>query len=229
MMDYEFLADFYDSFIDPDVYETYLELLDQYSARGELLDIGCGTGSLSLELAKRGYHVNATDLSNEMVAIVHFRAIQEEVDLQVYVYDMLDPLAEEFDVIVASMDVVNHLSSLEDVQFGLTNIYEGLKNHGVFVFDVLSAEYIDLLDGYVEDDDQYHFHWECKKGKEEHSIVHEITVFTEEKDHHITIYEQTHDLMEYVKIIERIGFQILERRTFPERTIFVVQKNLEEK
>ncbi|MDZ4195836.1 MAG: class I SAM-dependent methyltransferase, partial [Candidatus Izemoplasmatales bacterium] len=84
-MDYEVLAEFYDSFIDPDVYETYLDLLDQYTSLGTILDIGCGTGTLSLELAKRGYHVCATDLSNEMVQIVNYRAYQEEVTLDIFV------------------------------------------------------------------------------------------------------------------------------------------------
>lgn len=228
-MNYDVLADFYDAFIDPDVYDTYLELLDQYSQKGSLLDIGCGTGSLSLEFAKLGYHVTATDLSNEMVAIVHYRSIQEEVPLEVFVYDMLDPLDQEYDAIIASMDVINHLSSLEDAQFGITNIYQALKNHGVFVFDVLSSEYIDLLDGYVEDDEEFHFHWECQKGSAEHSIVHQITVFAPDQNHQITIYEQTHEMDEYRSLVKRIGFQILEERTFPERTIFVLQKNQEER
>lgn len=225
-MDYDLLATFYDAFIDPDVYDSYLELLDHYTAKGALLDIGCGTGSLSLELAKRGFEVTATDLSNEMVQIVHYRSVEEDVPLRIFVYDMLDPLSEEFDVVVASMDVINHLTGLEDVEFGLQNIYDGLKNHGIFAFDVLSSDYIDMLDGYVEDDDEYHFHWECHKGDRPHSIEHKITVHLKEGDHVIEINEETHDLDEYLCIVKRIGFEILETKSFPERTILVLQKNV---
>jgi 2-polyprenyl-3-methyl-5-hydroxy-6-metoxy-1,4-benzoquinol methylase len=145
---YDLLATFYDAFIDPDVYERYLDLLDKYTVRGTLLDIGCGTGNLSVELAARGYDVTATDLSEEMLAIVAFRAKEREVSIRIFVYDMLDPVSERFDTVIASMDVLNHLTDLEDVNFGLKNIFDALNTNGVFVFDVLSAEYIDALDGY---------------------------------------------------------------------------------
>jgi 2-polyprenyl-3-methyl-5-hydroxy-6-metoxy-1,4-benzoquinol methylase len=228
-VDYDLLATFYDSFIDPEVYETYLELLDHYTGGGTLLDIGCGTGTLSLELAKRGFDVTATDLSNEMVQIVQYRATEENINLKLFVYDMLDPLGDEFDTVVASMDVLNHLTSLEDVEFGVQNIFDSLNNHGIFAFDVLSAEYIDLLDGYIEDDEEFKFHWECHKGSTEHSIVHSITVHLEAGDHDIEIYEETHDIEAYRAIVCRVGFVIIEERTFAERTIFVLQKNIEER
>ena len=69
-MSYDLLATFYDAFIDSAVYNEYLRLLDKYTSRGSLLDIGCGTGSLSLKLAKQGFNVTATDLSEEMLSIV---------------------------------------------------------------------------------------------------------------------------------------------------------------
>jgi SAM-dependent methyltransferase len=223
-MDYDLLATFYDSFIDEQVYQDYLDLVNKYSARGSLLDIGCGTGSLSIELAKIGYEVLATDLSEEMLHIVNYRAKQDEVALEIALYDMLDPIDHEFDVVIAAMDVVNHLSDLEDVEFGFTNIYNSTKMNGVFIFDVLSVEFIDAFDGYVEDDEDYHFHWESHKGDKIHSIVHTITLNIDDKTEEVKIYEQTHESGEYEKIIKKIGFSILEKRVLPERTIYVVQK-----
>jgi len=222
---YDHLATFYDAFIDQAVYDSYLDLLDKYTVRGTLLDIGCGTGNLSVELAAAGYRVTATDLAEEMLAIVRYRAEQRKVDIREYVYDMLDPIAERFDTVIASMDVINHLADLEDVQFGFVNIFEALNDHGVFLFDVLSAEYIDALDGYVEDDEEYHFHWSCRRGKTPHSIVHTVTLHLPDGDQDLNIYEETHPLSEYLRIAAAVGFTELDRVVMPERTIVVLQKN----
>jgi 2-polyprenyl-3-methyl-5-hydroxy-6-metoxy-1,4-benzoquinol methylase len=223
-MEYDYLANFYDAFIDEDVYQNYLSLLDKYTSQGTLLDIGCGTGTLSLELAEAGYLVTATDLSEEMLSIVETRAKERKIDLDIFVYDMLDPIEEKFDTVIASMDVINHLADLEDVQFGFTNIFGALNPNGVFIFDILSADYIDALDGYKEDDEEFHFHWECHKGKNDHSIIHQVTLKLEDGDHEVRIFEETHDLRLYVEIAERVGFAKLDLLTLPERTILVLQK-----
>lgn len=223
-MEYDLLATFYDSFVDEDVYHEYLDLVNKYTSVGTLLDIGCGTGILSIELAKLGYDVVATDLSEEMLNIVDIRAKEEDVDLEIALYDMLDPIDFEFDIVIASMDVINHLSDLEDVEFGFTNIYNSIHDNGIFIFDVLSVEFIDAFDGYVEDDEDYHFHWESHKGEREHSIIHTITLTVDDKIEEVKIYEQTHDNEAYERILLKVGFKIVEIKDLPERTIYVVQK-----
>ena len=222
--EYDLLATFYDSFIDEVVYQEYLDLVNKYSSLGTLLDIGCGTGRLAIEFAKRGYNVVATDLSEEMLNIVDYRAKQEDVELEIAMYDMLDPIDFEFDIVIASMDVINHLSDLEDVEFGFTNIFNSISPNGVFIFDVLSVEFIDAFDGYKEDDEEFNFHWESHKGDKEHSIVHTITINLEDKFEEVKIYEQTHESEAYEAIIKKVGFKIIEIKSLPERTIYIVQK-----
>jgi len=223
-MEYDFLADFYDAFIDEEVYEQYIDFISKYSALGNALDIGCGTGNLSIQLARMGYSVLATDLSENMLHIVSRRASQEHLNIDVGVYDMLDPLDKQFDLIIASMDVINHLSDLEDVFFGLKNIYNSLKENGIFIFDVLSVEFIDAFDGYQEKDDDFNFHWKSRKGPKPHSIIHTITVENLDPPQEIEIHEQTHEYEEYERILEQIGLNIIDSKTLPERKIYVVQK-----
>jgi len=225
--EYDLLAQFYDSFIDEVVYQEYLDLVGKYSSLGTLLDIGCGTGKLAIEFARRGFDVVATDLSEEMLNIVDYRAKEEGVELEIALYDLLDPIDFEFDIVIASMDVINHLSDLEDVEFGFTNIFNSISENGVFIFDVLSVDFIDAFDGYVEDDEEYNFHWESHKGEKIHSIVHTITIDLEEKFEEVKIYEQTHEKEAYERILEKVGFKILEIKPLPERTIYVVQKQEE--
>lgn len=223
-MEYDYLATFYDAFIDQEVYEQYLDYISKYSSIGSVLDIGCGTGNLSLQLARLGYDVAATDLSENMLHIVSQRADEEALQIEVGVYDLLDPIEFEFELIIASMDVINHLSDLEDVEFGFTNIYNSLKPLGIFIFDVLSVEFIDAFDGYEEKDDEYQFHWHSIKGEKPHSIVHTIKVNQGDDLHEVHIYEQTHEYFEYEKILKKVGFTIIDFKMMPERKIYVVQK-----
>ena len=223
-MEYDLLATFYDSFIDTDVYEEYIKLINEYTSFGSVLDIGCGTGTLSIDLAKAGYKVVATDLSEEMLQIVNLRAKEENVDLEIALYDLLDPIDFLFDNIIAAMDVINHLTDLEDVEFGFTNIYNSLKPNGIFIFDVLSAEYIDALDGYKEVDEEFHFSWESHKGDKEHSIIHTIKVEVDDEIEESVIYEVTHDFKEYERIFKKVGFTHIDKKEMPERTIYVLHK-----
>lgn len=223
-MDYDILATFYDSFIDPDVYEEYIKLINQYTTVSTVLDIGCGTGTLSIEMAKAGYQVVSTDLSEEMLQIVAFRAKEENVELEIAMYDLLDPIDFLFDNIIASMDVINHLQDLEDVEFGFTNIFNTLKPNGIFMFDVLSAEYIDALDGYKETDEEFNMTWESAKGEKEHSINHTITVKVDDVVQTTTISEVTHDFEAYEAIFKKVGFKELDRIVLAERTIYILQK-----
>jgi SAM-dependent methyltransferase len=66
----------------------------------DVLDLGCGTGSLSLLLARRGHRVTAVDLSPNMVA--HARAKLADVDARVLVGDAANPppLGHEVDVVL---------------------------------------------------------------------------------------------------------------------------------
>ncbi|MET0313773.1 MAG: magnesium protoporphyrin IX methyltransferase, partial [Hansschlegelia sp.] len=73
-----------------------------------VLDAGCGTGSFSVEAARRGAHVVGIDLSPKLVALARHRApadVAGRIDFRVG--DLLDPALGRFDHAVA-MDVLIH-------------------------------------------------------------------------------------------------------------------------
>ena len=48
--------------------------LEKYDVREGLLDLACGTGEISVELAKQGFDVSGVDLSDEMLAVANEKA-----------------------------------------------------------------------------------------------------------------------------------------------------------
>ncbi len=99
-----------------------------------VLDAGCGTGALAVEVARRGAHVLAIDLSPKLVQLAAERLPHDigfgHIDFQVG--DLLDPNLGEFDHVV-SMDSLIHYDTTDLVRT-LGNLAERTRNSVVFTF-----------------------------------------------------------------------------------------------
>lgn len=103
-----------------------------------LLDVGCGTGNHSIELARRGWQVTGVDLSQSMLDL----GAQKARDLpEAQRPTWLQGDARHFDtgaqvdVAIMMFAVVGYLTSNDDVLTGLRNIRRQLKPGGLFVCD----------------------------------------------------------------------------------------------
>jgi magnesium-protoporphyrin O-methyltransferase len=96
---------------------TLLDWLPPDLSGRRVLDAGCGTGALAIELARRGAHVVAIDLSPTLVALAGERAATNSVigSIEFRVGDMLDPALGRFDHVVA-MDSLIHYRTPDMVQ-----------------------------------------------------------------------------------------------------------------
>ncbi len=89
----------------PHVREAWKNLLSDTLAEKEnasVLDIGCGTGSLSILLAEMAYQVTGADFSPEMIAIARAKATKANQDIQFHIMDAAFPTfeAHKFDIIL---------------------------------------------------------------------------------------------------------------------------------
>lgn len=87
--------------------DTILAWLPADLAGARVLDAGCGTGALAVELARRGAHVVAIDLSPTLVDLARSRAPAVAGSIDWRSGDMLDPALARFDHVVA-MDSLIH-------------------------------------------------------------------------------------------------------------------------
>lgn len=147
-MAYETLAAMYDALMDDVDYEAWADYIDRmlqkHGGPGKrLLDLGCGTGCISIPLAQRGYQVTGVDISEEMLAAARekSRALQLDIDWRkqdLTSLQLFDEAGNEmvFDAAIATFDVFNHLTDPEDLQMLFHTLNPLLADEGVLLFDV---------------------------------------------------------------------------------------------
>lgn len=115
-----------------------LKLFEYYNSKPSLvLDLACGTGSLSIELSKSGFEVIGVDASSEMLSVAKQKAVAEGRDILFLNQKMqgLD-LFGTVDCVVSSLDSINHLTCADDVQATFDRVALFLNKGGLFIFDV---------------------------------------------------------------------------------------------
>ena len=145
-MMYDLLAGVYDEInkdIDYSSWADFIEkiILKEYaSGTPELvLDLGCGTGSMTLELARRGYDMTGVDVSVEMLNTARERA--EELGYGGKILwlcqDMCNfELYGTVDVTVSCLECINHLTTPAALKKCLSLVHNYLIPNGLFIFDI---------------------------------------------------------------------------------------------
>lgn len=109
----------------------------QGGSRGILLDLGCGTGSLSEEMAALGYDVIGVDNSEDMLWIAQQKKLESGHDITYICQEMTElDLYGTIDVVVSALDSLNHLTDYEDFCKAIAKAALFLHPDGVFVFDL---------------------------------------------------------------------------------------------
>lgn len=116
-------------------------LSEQYHS---ILDLGCGRGRHSHNLAKRGYEVTGIDLSPEAIKTAKEKAEAMGLqNVQFKVRDMREPLPQQFDAIVNLFTTFGYFKKDRENASVLDSVTAMLKNDGLFVLDYLNAEKVE--------------------------------------------------------------------------------------
>ena len=143
---YTSFAEVYDTFMDNVPYEEWADYLEdrlkEYGVKdGLVLELGCGTGSMTELLAEKGYDMIGVDNSEDMLEIAMEKRIESGHDILYLLQNM-----QEFELygtvraIVSVCDCVNYVTEKNELQevFRLVNNY--LDPQGIFIFD-FNTEY----------------------------------------------------------------------------------------
>ncbi len=106
-----------------------------------ILDIGCGTGRHSIELAKRGYSVTGIDLSESMLKRAKEKAKEQKVNIDFRKADARSlPFEDEFDLAIMLCEGGFSLMETDEMNYQiLQNAAKSLKENGKLIFTTLNA------------------------------------------------------------------------------------------
>ena len=147
MQFYDMIAPFYDAFNGDVDHAAWADLAcrafrEYYQGTVEsVLDLGTGTGSLALELIRRGYDLIGVDSSEEMLARARDRAETAGVadKLLLLCQDMTDfELYGTVEAVVSCLDGINHLTEKGDLSKCFSLVHNYLVPDGLFLFDINS-------------------------------------------------------------------------------------------
>jgi ubiquinone/menaquinone biosynthesis C-methylase UbiE len=123
----------------------YVEkLFSLYNYRPKrLLNIACGTGSIDILLAQKGYEMSGIDLAFEMIALARKKAEQKGVHLNLWQQDMRQlTVSKPFDALLCLYDSINYMTTENDLKTVFIKASEALVPQGMFIFDVTTERNI---------------------------------------------------------------------------------------
>ena len=147
-VDYEATVDFYE------------EILRQEGlAPRTVVDLACGTGSVTEILARKGYRVTGVDMSEEMLTEAAMKTMDME-EPPMYSCQLLQELRlpKGVDMAVCALDSLDYILDPADCKEAIRRAYKALNPGGIFIFDVNTPEKLRAMDDQIfldEDDDVY--------------------------------------------------------------------------
>lgn len=221
---YTDFAGVYDIFMDETPYEewcAYVQAIFQkYHVPKELvLELGCGTGTMTELLADAGYDMIGIDNAQEMLNRAITKRDRSGNEILYLCQDMREfELYGTVRAVISLCDSVNYILEPEELAevFGLVNNY--LDPDGIFFFDFnTDYKYREVIGDAVIAENREHcsFIWENYFHEEPCINEYDVTVFVEEADHRYRKFTETHyqrgyTLAEMQTLLEQAGMVFLE-------------------
>ena len=203
MMDkniYTDLAPYYDTLngeIDREKWADYIQKQCIKYGRSpikEMLDLGCGTGTMTLLFASRGYDMVGLDNSADMLSEAQCKAFEaEQTDILWTCQSMTDfELYGTVDVTISCLDCLNHLPDLEALRRCFTLVHNYLVPDGLFIFDMNTPYKFYHIYGnnsYILEDENVLCAWQNEFDEQTKKCTFFISLFEKQKGNQYARYD----------------------------------------
>ena len=214
---YSNFARVYDSLMESVDRKAWLEYIISLFGDAKIervADCACGTGALSIPLAKRGYKVTGLDASEEMLRIAAGNARAERVNVPFVCQDMRRlALHRPADAVLG----VNYLT-LKGAESFFANAYAALREGGMLLFDISSRYKLSTILGnntFAEDESAAAYIWKNAYDEQTKQIQMELTLFEKQADGRYVRFNESqiqraHSQREMEGALKRAGFERIE-------------------
>lgn len=187
--------------------------------RDLVVDLGCGTGTLTELLSQKGYDMIGVDMSAEMLNVALAKKEKSGSPILYLCQDMRElDLYSTVGTVISVCDSVNYLLEDEEVleTFGLVNNY--LYPGGIFLFDFNTVYKYEQIIGdttIAENREKCSFIWENYYHEDGHINEYDLTVFArEEKSGLFRRFTETHfqrgyTVEEMKGFLEQAGLELI--------------------
>lgn len=153
--------------------------------RNTVLDLGCGTGTLTELLARKGYDMIGVDNAEEMLRIAMEKRERSGLDILYLLQDMRElDLYGTVGAVVSVCDSLNYLLAEEDIVQTFKRVNNYLYPQGVFIFDFNTVyKYAEVIGDatIAENREDCSFIWENYYHEEQEINEYDLTIFVDER------------------------------------------------
>lgn len=169
-MAYGEFAKIYDDLINEDInYDNMvsriIEICNEHNIEcKDYLDVACGTGNVTVRLAKHFKDIYAVDLSEDMLREAFNKLKENRIKGKIICQDMTEmQLNRKFDLITSVLDSTNYITDEDDLEKYFSSVKEHLKDDRIFIFDVNSYYKLSEILGnniYTYSEEDVFYTWE---------------------------------------------------------------------
>lgn len=245
-MSYGFFAQYYDALTEnvdyPARADYIIEIMKRHCHEPEkTLDLACGTGTLTIELKKRGLDIMGADMSQEMLSQAQMNSYESGVGIFFICQKMQQLcLPEKIQTCLCMLDSINHITSRRELTTAFSRICDCLSDDGMLIFDantVYKHRYILADNCYIYDTEKVFCAWQNNYIEHNNKVIITLDFFERDGKVYRRSSEQfserayTHEEME--KMLNTAGLSVeavyddlsfLPPEEASQREIYVVRK-----
>lgn len=216
---YESLAVSYDSLTGDVEYEKRAAFLQKLMRKSKIpvrtvLDLACGTGTMTCLLAEMGYEMIGVDISEDMLAEAAGKRVSEEKTQPIYLQQSMDELDlyGTVEAAVCCLDSLNYLTDKRALRRTLQRLHLFIAPGGILVFDINTPKKLRELDGqvFLDESDDVYCVWRAEYDQRSRICTYGMDLFQRDGDiWHRSVeehYEKAWEVDELTQYLKDAGF-----------------------